>query len=116
MKRTPLLLALALCGFLAACASDETKKDESTPAVAEQPLPTKAESIYDTAPIASPVTATPAAPSGPETIVDYTVKSGDSLWLIARNHGTSVARVRELNGGLAGDVIRPGQVLKVPQK
>jgi LysM repeat protein len=115
MKRILPLLALTVCGLLTACSDGSTKKDDM-PAVADQPLPTKAESIYDTAPVAAPVPPAATAPSGPETIVDYTVKGGDSLWLIARNHGTSVARIRELNNGLAGDVIRPGQVLKVPQK
>ncbi|TBH21080.1 septal ring lytic transglycosylase RlpA family protein [Thermus thermamylovorans] len=42
----------------------------------------------------------------------YTVQPGDTLFRIARAHGLSVAELRELNG-LQGDLIRPGQVLKV---
>ena len=43
----------------------------------------------------------------------YRVRSGDSLWAIARKHGTTVARLREENG-LASSRILPGQVLDVP--
>jgi membrane-bound lytic murein transglycosylase D len=42
----------------------------------------------------------------------YTVKRGDNLSLIARRHGTTVARLREINR-LRTDLIRPGQRLRV---
>ena len=45
--------------------------------------------------------------------LDYQVRSGDSLWEIARTHRTSVTRIRRENR-LGTDVIRPGQVLTVP--
>jgi LysM repeat protein len=44
----------------------------------------------------------------------YTVRSGDSLWTIARKHGTSVKELRALND-LRGSRILPGQVLDVPR-
>jgi hypothetical protein len=44
----------------------------------------------------------------------YTVRSGDSLWTIAREHGTSVDELRELNN-LRGSRIYAGQVLEVPR-
>ena len=44
--------------------------------------------------------------------VYYTVKSGDSLSSIAKRHGTTVARLRTLNG-LRGDRIIKGQRLRV---
>ena len=40
------------------------------------------------------------------------VKSGDTLSNIARRNGTTVAKLRQLNG-LRGDMIRPGQKLRV---
>jgi LysM repeat protein len=43
----------------------------------------------------------------------YRVRSGDSLWAIAREHGTTVARLREDNG-LASSRILAGQVLDLP--
>ncbi len=44
----------------------------------------------------------------------YTVQSGDTLWAIARAHGTSVAALQEANGLGAATLIRPGQVLALP--
>lgn len=43
----------------------------------------------------------------------YTVRSGDSLWGIARSHGTTVDDLRVVNG-LEGSRIYVGQVLDVP--
>jgi membrane-bound lytic murein transglycosylase D len=42
----------------------------------------------------------------------YTVRPGDSLWLIASRYGTSVDRLRRDNG-LNGNALQPGQRLKV---
>jgi LysM repeat protein len=43
----------------------------------------------------------------------YRVRSGDSLWAIARRHGTTVARLKTENA-LASTRIIPGQVLELP--
>ncbi len=48
--------------------------------------------------------------SGTDT---YVVKRGDSLFRIARNHRTTVSRLRSLNG-MKGSSIRIGQRLRVP--
>lgn len=45
--------------------------------------------------------------------VAYTVRSGDSLWTIARTHGTSVDHIKAVNG-LDGSRIYAGQVIDVP--
>ncbi len=42
----------------------------------------------------------------------YTVNSGDSLWSIAVKVGTSVERIRELNG-LSSDFLQVGDTLKI---
>ncbi len=43
----------------------------------------------------------------------YAVSRGDTLYGIARKKGTTVAKIKAANG-LSGDVIRPGQSLKIP--
>lgn len=43
----------------------------------------------------------------------YTVRSGDTLWIIANKHGTSLETLRKLNPGV-GTMIYPGQVITVP--
>ena len=44
----------------------------------------------------------------------YIVKSGDSLWVIARRFGLKSAAIREANS-LKTDVLQPGQVLVLPK-
>ena len=48
------------------------------------------------------------------TTTSYTVRSGDTLGTIASRHGTSVAALVQLNGLKNPNLIRIGQVLKVP--
>ncbi|MDI3548677.1 MAG: hypothetical protein PWR10_2329 [Halanaerobiales bacterium] len=45
----------------------------------------------------------------------YTVRRGDSLWKISRRYGTTVALIKSLNN-LTGDLIYPGQKLKIPAR
>lgn len=47
------------------------------------------------------------------TTARYQVRPGDSLWEIARRHGTTVASLRAANE-LRGNRIHPGQVLSLP--
>jgi nucleoid-associated protein YgaU len=54
-----------------------------------------------------------AADPVPEERVEYKVRRGDSLWTIARTHGTTVEQLRTANQ-LAGSRIFVGQVLDVP--
>lgn len=54
----------------------------------------------------------PAAQTGP-SYTEYTVRPGDSLWLIAQRYGTTVEAIKSLNG-LTGDALDAGQVLRIP--
>ncbi|MGH7461253.1 MAG: DUF5715 family protein [Longimicrobiales bacterium] len=47
------------------------------------------------------------------TETSYTVRRGDSLWLIARRFGTSVSAIKEANQ-LARSMLQPGQKLTIP--
>ena len=54
-----------------------------------------------------------ATPAAVQARLAYTVRSGDSLWGIARTHGTTVDDLRSVNS-LEGSRIFVGQVLDVP--
>jgi len=45
----------------------------------------------------------------------HVVKSGDSLWIIAKRYGTTTREIQQLNG-LQGPYLSIGQVLKIPGK
>jgi len=66
-------------------------------------------------PSSSTASSTPTASPTPTatSTKTYTVKSGDTLTGIASRFGTTVKRLRNLNG-LTTDLIRIGQVLKLP--
>lgn len=46
----------------------------------------------------------------------YTVKKGDTLWRIAKDHGTTVSMLQNLNKIKDADYIQIGQVLQLPDK
>ena len=47
--------------------------------------------------------------------LEYTVRSGDSLWTIAREHGITVTNLKQVNG-LRGSRIYAGQTLTMPSR
>lgn len=70
----------------------------------------------DSAPAAAPqtVAASAAGSSNSDDMQYYTVRPGDNLWQIARNHDTRVAYITASNGIRENTVLRPGQRLRVP--
>lgn len=65
-------------------------------------------------PTPTPEVSKPETSVTPSTAKTYTVKSGDSVWLIANNHGITMAQLRSWNN-LKNDLIHPGQKLVVSQ-
>jgi len=64
-------------------------------------------------------TPPPAPKETPKKVVvgphrEYEVKAGDTLSLIAEAFGTTVSKIKEMNG-LKGDMLRIGQKIMVPQ-
>ena len=59
------------------------------------------------------VTASDPVPGPSASTMDYRVTRGESLWSIARRHGTTVDALREANG-LSGSRLDPGQILVIP--
>jgi len=57
---------------------------------------------------------TPPLPRKAKTSIAYTVVAGDSLWKIARDHKTTIAKLREANN-LESDTLKIGQALKIPE-
>ena len=55
----------------------------------------------------------PSPSPDPGNVIDYTVRSGDTLWLLASRYGTTVDAIKRLNG-LTSDNLSIGQVLRIP--
>jgi len=55
----------------------------------------------------------PSAGPGPSFRTTYKVKKSDTLLTIARQFGTTAAKIKTLNG-LASSILKIGQVLKIP--
>lgn len=66
------------------------------------------------APSNAATAATPVEPAAPvANSTTHTVVAGDSLWGIARKHGTTVEAIQTANG-LTSTVIRVGETLTIP--
>ena len=55
----------------------------------------------------------PSVQSAP--YIEYTVRPGDTLWLLSRRYDTTVDAIKNLNG-LSGDMLSIGQVLRIPER
>lgn len=66
---------------------------------------------------ANAAAVTPPAPSPKvATTAPYTVERGDSLWSIAKKHGTTVAELAKINRIPTSTALKPGRKLLVPAK
>jgi LysM repeat protein len=58
------------------------------------------------------ILASNTRPSDPESTINYTVKRGDSLWLIAQRFNTTVAKIKALNQ-IQSNLLQAGQMILV---
>ena len=88
-------------------------REEAEDDVDEADEPEVGEDAEPAAPAPRPApTPEPEPAPAASSEVYHTVKSGDSLYAIARQYGTSVAAIQRLNG-IRGSRIKPGQKLRV---
>lgn len=62
-------------------------------------------------PISSP---SHSSHSSSRSSTNYTIRSGDSLWKIARNNGTSVSKIQSLNPRLNSNRLQIGKSIRIP--
>jgi LysM repeat protein len=98
-----------------AVAAADSQSAAATARVTEPPVvPPPANTAASTAvATVSPETADAGAEESAPATVDYRVHRGDTLWSIARRHGTSVQELKALNN-MNGSRIAAGQVIVVP--
>lgn len=113
MKRPPLIAFLFIGFLMPAFAANETQRisqlerevsslreklralNEKVVNLGDRPISTKSSSSHS---------------SG-----NYTIRSGDSLWKIARMNGTSVSKIQSLNPGLNPSRLRIGASIRIPR-
>ena len=66
--------------------------------------------------IISPEEAVGIILHGNQELEEYEVQEGDSLWSIAYNNGVGVSDLQNSNPDLDGDLIRPGDIIKIGQQ
>lgn len=71
--------------------------------VPSEPIPAEPEPVSE-----------PPAEKKPVGGEDYVVKKGDSLWLIAKKHKTTIAAICNANGINKNAILRAGMKLKIP--
>ena len=76
-------------------------------------LSKKIATIQPPAPKGGSSTPQKPRPTGP--CYEYTVQSGDTLSLISKAFGTTVQKIKDMNG-MKGDALRVGQKLNVPKE
>jgi hypothetical protein len=83
------------------------------PTASTEPSPTGTPGPTSTVAPTAPPTAPPTATPGPTARTSYKVKSGDTLYDIARSFGTTVTAIKQLNH-LTSNTLHVGQVLLIP--
>lgn len=93
---------------------DVSEPTEGTAVIDEPTQPSETEPVEPAQPAAAP--EKPAAKSEPASGEEkiYVVKKNDSLWVIAKNHGTTIDAICAANNINKNAVLRLGMKLKIP--
>ncbi len=68
------------------------------------------------APLVKPDVSEPSLPEAPASFsLDYTIRSGDTLYDLARAHGTTVDAILNANPGLEARRLLPGRSIVIPR-
>ncbi len=67
-------------------------------------------------PMNQPPPKTPKPVVAEGSYLEYTVSSGDSLYIIAKAFKTTVPKLKAMNPNIKGDALRVGQKIKVPKE
>jgi hypothetical protein len=100
-------------GAATALATPSSQPTDAAPTVSIAPTAT-VELTPEPSPTAAPTVAPTAAPTPAPTHATYTVVSGDTLGAIARQFGTTVQALMDLNGITDPGKLKIGQVLQIP--
>jgi LysM domain len=87
---------------------DAPPKRKSSTSITKKKAPTKSTAST------SKSKSTPIKKASSGGSVKHTVKSGDTLFSLARKYGSTVAKIKSANG-MTSDVLRDGRVLTVPK-
>jgi 5'-nucleotidase/UDP-sugar diphosphatase len=101
-------ILVVIVGLVAACGGSATP----TPAPTDAPTPAPTDVFVPTAEPAA--TETPAPAATPVAGTRYVVKKGDTMWMIAQDHGISLADLRAANPDVDPRSMRIGTVLIIP--
>ncbi len=74
------------------------------------------EEVVSVKDIISPEEAVGTILHGNQELEEYEVQEGDSLWSIAFDKGVSVSDLQLSNPDLEGDIIRPGDIIRIGQQ
>ena len=94
----------------------ELASNNPPPQIQASPQPTT-QVVRQTTPKPAPRPAPrPVVKPKPQpSVVYHTVRSGDTLYGLAKRYGTTVGKIQQANG-ISGSLIRPGQRLKIPKR
>ncbi len=87
--------------------------DPNTPVVDPSAVPDAIDSLQFSPPVTI-IREAPKAEKPKDNYIKYKVKSGDSLWIIAKKYKVTPEQIMKWNK--CGEKIRPGQVLKIYRK